>query len=101
MDALLQASQDDRRAIFEEAAGISRYKLKKGEALRRLERVGQNLARLQDILGEVESQLRGVRLQAAKAQKHHVYAERFKQLRLGLGLGEYHELRGRLAEVAS
>src|SRR5438105_2525311 len=69
VDALLQASQDDRRAIFEEAAGVSRYKAKKIECMRRLERVGQNLARLQDILTEVEHQLRGVRLQAAKALK--------------------------------
>src|SRR5919202_5702012 len=56
VDALLQASTVDRRAIFEEAAGISRFKAKKAESLRRLERVGQNLQRLHDILAEVEKQ---------------------------------------------
>src|SRR6185436_2364305 len=62
VDVLLQASNKDRRNIFEEAAGISRFKAKKTETLRKLERVDINLARLKDILDEVEKQLRSVRL---------------------------------------
>ena len=58
VDVLLQASTKDRRTIFEEAAGISRFKAKKTETLRRLERVDQNLQRLRDIVEEVEKQLR-------------------------------------------
>src|SRR3954466_14498203 len=58
VDALLLASTEDRRTIFEEAAGISRFKAKKIESLRRLERVETNLQRLRDILAEVENQLR-------------------------------------------
>src|SRR5215216_5010946 len=58
VDALLQASPRDRRAIFEEAAGISRFKAKKLEALRRLERVEQNMLRLSDIVEEVENRLK-------------------------------------------
>src|SRR3954453_4394698 len=92
VDALLQANEDDRRAIFEEAAGISRFKAKKNECLRRLERVGQNLARVNDILGEVDHQLRAVRQQASKAQKYQELAGRLKQLRVGLGLREYSDL---------
>ena len=61
VDVLLQSSPRDRRAIFEEAAGISRFKAKKIEALRRLERVEQNLLRLRDIVDEVESRLQSVR----------------------------------------
>ena len=57
VDILLQSSPRDRRAIFEEAAGISRFKVKKIEALRRLERVEQNLLRLRDIVDEVEGRL--------------------------------------------
>ena len=53
VDVLLQSSPRDRRAIFEEAAGISRFKAKKIESLRRLERVEQNLLRLSDIVEEV------------------------------------------------
>src|SRR5579885_1303004 len=97
VDSLLTASTKDRRTIFEEAAGISRFKARKLETLRKLERVDQNLARLKDIIDEVEKQLRSVKLQAAKAQRYQEYSERLKQLRLALGLQDYHELAQRLA----
>src|SRR6516165_10793849 len=70
VDVLLQASTRDRRVVFEEAAGISRFKAKKIEALRRLENVDQNLERIRDIIEEVERQLRSVKLQASKAQRY-------------------------------
>jgi chromosome segregation protein len=98
VDVLLQASTKDRRTIFEEAAGISRFKAKKLETLRRLERVDQNVARLRDILDEVEKQLRSVKLQAAKAQRYQEYSQRLKQLRVELGLREFHQLSERLRE---
>src|SRR5215831_8646536 len=96
VDVLLQASTKERRIIFEEAAGISRFKAKKTETLRKLERVDQNLQRLKDILDEVEKQLRSVRLQAAKAQRYQEHSSRLKELRVGLGLQEYGEVAGRL-----
>src|SRR5438477_10999052 len=96
VDSLLQASTRERRTIFEEAAGISRFKAKKVETLRKLERVDQNLQRLKDIIDEVEKQLRSVKLQAAKAERYQEYSDRLKELRLGLGLQEYHELAERL-----
>ncbi len=98
VDVLLQASTKDRRTIFEEAAGISRFKAKKIETLRRLERVEQNVARLRDILDEVEKQLRSVKLQAAKAQRYQEYSQRLKQLRIELGLREFHQVSERLRE---
>ena len=101
VDVLLQASTKDRRTIFEEAAGISRFKAKKIETLRKLERVDQNLQRLQDIVDEVEKQLRSVKLQAAKAQRYQEHSGRLKELRIGLGLQEYHQLSEKLtAETA-
>jgi chromosome segregation protein len=99
VDALLQASTVDRRPIFEEAAGISRFKAKKLESLRKLERVEQNLTRSRDILTEVENQVRSVRLQAAKAQRYQEYTGRLRDLRLALGLREYKELGEQLATV--
>jgi chromosome segregation protein len=92
VEALLQASTKERRTLFEEAAGISRFKAKKVETLRRLERVDQNLVRLRDIMDEVEKQLRSVKLQAAKAQRYQEYSTRLKELRVALGLGEYGQL---------
>jgi chromosome segregation protein len=92
VDVLLQSSTQERRTIFEEAAGISRFKAKKVETLRKLERVEQNLQRLLDIVDEVEKQLRSARLQAAKAQRYQEYSARLKELRVLLGLDEYHQL---------
>src|SRR5438094_4498689 len=91
VDVLLQASNKDRRTIFEEAAGISRFKAKKIETLRKLERVDQNLARVKDIIDEVEKQLRSVKLQASKAQRFKEHTDRLKELRVTLGLTEYRE----------
>src|SRR6516225_2504298 len=101
VDVLLQASTKERRVIFEEAAGISRFKAKKIETLRKLERVEQNLQRLRDIVEEVEKQLRSVKLQASKAQRYQEYSSRLKELRVALGLQEFHQLAEQLqAEIA-
>ncbi|HZZ82200.1 MAG TPA: AAA family ATPase, partial [Gemmataceae bacterium] len=96
VDILLQASNKDRRSIFEEAAGISRFKAKKIETLRHLERTAQNLSRVKDIIEEVEKQLRSVKLQASKAQRYQEYSSRLKELRLSLGSLEYRELTHKL-----
>lgn len=98
VDVLLQASPRDRRVIFEEAAGISRFKLRKLESLRRLERVEQNLLRLSDIVDEVESRLRSVRLQAGKARRFRQYTDRLQDLRTQVGLVDWRRLSDRLAE---
>ncbi|HTU26774.1 MAG TPA: chromosome segregation protein SMC [Pirellulales bacterium] len=97
VDVLLQASARDRRAIFEEAAGISRFKAKKIEAHRRLERVEQNLLRLCDIVDEVDNRLRTVRAQAAKARKYKEYADRLQELRTQVGLTDWRKLSNQLA----
>src|SRR5262245_37975700 len=80
VDVLLQASTKERRTIFEEAAGISRFKARKTETLRKLERVDLDLRRLRDIIDEVEKQLRSVKLQASKAQRYQEYTARLREL---------------------
>lgn len=97
VDVLLQSSARDRRAIFEEAAGISRFKAKKIESLRRLERVEQNLVRLADIVDEVESRLRSVRSQAAKARRYRECAGRLQELRTQAGLADWRRLSEQLS----
>ena len=92
VDALLTASTKDRRIIFEEAAGISRFKAKKLETLRKLERVDADLTRVRDILAELDKQLRTLRLQASKAQRYKEYADELRGLRIGLAAQEYREL---------
>lgn len=92
VDRMLQASPKDRRIIFEEAAGISRFKVKKTEALRRLQRVEQNLLRLRDIVDEVKGRLESLKRQASKAQAYREMTQRVHDLRLQLGWTEYCEL---------
>lgn len=96
VERLLQASAKDRRAMFEEAAGISRFKAKKIEAQRRLERVDQNLLRLSDIVEEVESRVRSVRAQAAKARRYREYSERLQELRVQVGRSDFRRLTEKL-----
>jgi len=98
VDVLLQSSPRDRRVIFEEAAGISRFKAKKIESLRRLDRVEQNLLRLSDIVDEVESRLRSVRLQAGKARRFKEYTDRLQELRTQVGLVDWRRLSERLGK---
>ncbi|MHC4625875.1 MAG: chromosome segregation protein SMC [Planctomycetota bacterium] len=89
VEYLVSASKLDRRFIFEEAAGISKYKAHKKEALRKLERTEQNLLRLADILGEVAKRLRSVKLQAGKARNYLQYTQRLKDLQVNYSLVEY------------
>ena len=82
VDALLVASGRDRRAVFEEAAGITRFRSRRGEAIRRLERAEQNRQRLADIVGEVSSRLETVRHQAARARRFRSMQDRLRRLRI-------------------
>ncbi len=91
---LLQANPADRRIIFEEAAGISKYKARKKEAERKLERVEQNLLRANDILAEVQKRLRSIKVQAGKARSYQTYVQRLKEMRGLYSLAQYHNLRG-------
>jgi chromosome segregation protein len=91
VDVLLQSNPQERRIIFEEAAGISKYKSKRREAERKLARTEQNLLRLGDILDEVERRLRSVKYQAGKARSYREYTGRLKELRVSYALNQYHE----------
>ncbi len=92
VDRLLTASKTDRRDIFEEAAGISKYKAHKKEAIRKLEQTDQNLLRLADIVGEVQKQLRSVKLAAGKARNYLEYTKKLKELQLNYSLAEYYKI---------
>ena len=99
VDAILQADPSTRRAVFEEAAGISRYKARRIEALRKLERVGQNLLRLTDIVDEVEAQLNSTRNQAEKAASYRDVSTQLKAWFIGLAADDYQEHSKRLAAL--
>jgi chromosome segregation protein len=69
IDAVLSANPVERRRIFEEAAGISRYRQRRQETELRLRRVADDLARLDDLLGELSSRVRSLKIQAGKAER--------------------------------
>lgn len=99
--AILQANPIDRRVFFEEAAGISKYKAKRKETMRRLERVEQNLVRVTDITSELEKQLSTIRRQASKARRYKEMADKLKQLRMALALNNYKNLTETLTKVTT
>ena len=96
VDQILQANPTSRRAVFEEAAGISRFKARKIEAQRKLERVAQNLERLTDIVDEVEANLNSTRSQAAKAAKYREVSVALKQWWFGLAADDFRRLTAEL-----
>lgn len=109
VDQILSSRPEDRREVFEEAAGITRYKSKKKEALRKLEQTEQNLLRVADIIIEVKRQIGSVERQAQKAKRYREEFEKLKDLELkkagfefksiasqkDAGLKEYEEIKGR------
>lgn len=99
VDVLLQSSPADRRAILEEAAGISKYKARKKEAERKLERTQQNLLRVADVIEEVERRLRSVKLQAGKARNFKEYDTRLRELRASFSMAEYHRLTQSIGQI--
>ena len=86
IDSIVHSRSGERRDIFEEASGISRYRYKKIEAERKLEAAEENLVRLRDIMGELESRVGPLKEQSEKAQKFLILAEEKKKLEIGLWL---------------
>ncbi len=101
VDQILQANPTARRMVFEEAAGVSRFKSRRVEAQRKLDRVAQNLQRLSDIVDEVEAQLNAVRGQAAKAIKYREVSEELKAWWLGLAADDYRAVTVELESISA
>ena len=101
VDRLLQSSPKDRRSIFEEAAGISRFKARKAEAEKRLSRVDQNMVRLHDIVEEVGGRLQTLKNQATRAQRYRELTAQMHRKRVQLGRLEHRELQENLQQVVT
>ena len=86
IDSIVAARSEDRREIFEEAAGISKFRYKKAEAERRLDRTEDNLVRLRDILSELEGRVEPLRIQSEKAKSFLTYETEKKGLEITLWL---------------
>ncbi len=84
IDSIVSAKSEDRREVFEEAAGISRFRYKKEESERRLDKTEENLVRLRDILSELEDRVGPLKVQSEKAQKFIEYDEEKRGLEIGI-----------------
>ena len=84
IDEILSNKSEDRRHIFEEAAGIVKYRTRKEETEKKLEQTKLNLLRINDILTEIEGNLEPLQLQADKAKKYLNYKEELKNIEVGL-----------------
>lgn len=89
---VLSASDDEHRAVIEEAAGILKHRRRKERSERRLERTDEDLVRLQDLLGEINRQMRPLRRQAKAAEKYEGLKAEVTALRLYLGGRELSQL---------
>ena len=89
IDNILSNKTEERRAVFEEAAGIMKYKTKKLEAERRLERTRDNLSRLGDILNELGSRLEPLKEQSDKAQQYLLLREKLRELEVNFYLYQH------------
>lgn len=86
IDSIVASKSEERREIFEEASGISRYRYRKTEAERKLKSTEENLVRLRDIIGELEDRVGPLKKQSEKAQKFLVLSEEKKGLEIALWL---------------
>ncbi len=99
IDAILSSRPEDRRAIFEEAAGITKYKSQKKEALRKLDYTEANLLRVTDIIKEVKRQIGSLQRQAAKARRYQSVMEDLRVFDTHLSYRNFNTLRTELTDV--
>lgn len=96
---ILSQKSEDRRQVFEEAAGIVKYKARKSEAEKRLDNTEQNLSRIADIISELESRLEPLRLQSEDARKYLAMREEQKGLDLNVFLIRSERYQEKIAEL--
>lgn len=97
---IVSAKSGERREIFEEAAGISKFRYKKAEAERKLEAAEDNILRLRDIIGELESRVEPLRIQSEKAAKFIEYSETKKSLEITVWVRQIDDLKKSLEELS-
>jgi energy-coupling factor transporter ATP-binding protein EcfA2 len=100
IDQILSSKPEERRAVFEEAAGITKFKREKKEALRKLEYTEANLLRVSDVLAEQERRMNSLRRQVAKARRYQALAADTRVLDTHLGHKKFVELTAERDELS-
>ena len=99
IDQILSSKPEERRAVFEEAAGITKYKSQRREALQKLTLTDQNMARVADVIGEVGRQIGTLRRQASKAMRYKRLSHRLRHLALAWNGFHHAQLTATLSEL--
>ncbi len=99
IDLVLSSKPEDRRYLFEEAAGIIKYKSRKRVAMRKLESAEQNLLRLNDIIQEVQRQMRALKRQVNAAMRHRELSEALRELEIRNAWLHFNELTGEIQDL--
>ncbi|MCP4650759.1 MAG: AAA family ATPase [PVC group bacterium] len=93
IDSIISSKPEDRRIIFEEASGITKFKKKKNEAMRKLQQTEENLLRVNDIVVEVNRQLNSIQRQVNKARRYQEHFQELKNLDTQYTYREYNILK--------
>ena len=101
IDEILSVKSADRREVFEEAAGISRFRHRKEEAERKLERTEENLVRINDKIDELELQVEPLRIQSEKARKFLILRDELRGLEISVWLEQLEKIRAGSIKVLS
>jgi chromosome segregation protein len=99
--AITDAEPEERRYFIEEAAGTTRYKNRKAEALRKVELTNQNLLRVSDIISEIKRQMASLKRQARKAELYNNYQKQIKKLDVRLGIHYYDDYTNQIEQTAA
>lgn len=99
IDQILSSKPEERRAVFEEAAGISKYKAQRKEALNKLVRVETNLDRVTDVISEINRQIGSLRRQATKAIRYRKLSHKLRHLDVGYNAYQYGSLKSDLDNI--
>ena len=99
IDEILSNKSEDRRHIFEEAAGIVKYRVRKAESEKKLEHAKLNLLRINDILAEIETNIEPLKIQAEKAKKYLNLREELKNIEIGLFLYNIEKYKKELEDI--
>ena len=97
--SMTDAGPEERRVIIEEAAGVTRYKSRKKEALGKVRATNENILRVSDIISEIKRQMAGLKRQARKAERYKKYQKRIRELDICLALHHYDEYTRQIDEA--
>ena len=98
---ITDAGPEERRILIEEAAGITRYKTRKKEALNKVQATNENILRVSDIITEIKRQMAGLKRQARKAERYKKYQRRIRELDVRLSLYHYDSYTHQIDEADS